>query len=135
MADLTITAANVAPSTGAVTRYGTAGETITAGQSVYLDSVSGKYKKADADAEATAEAVGIALTGSSDGQPIAVQYSGRITMGATVAVGQIYVVSTTAGGVAVYGDLASGDYVTILGVGATTGAIDLYVTASGIAKA
>lgn len=139
MADLTITPANVTPGSGAVRASGTAGATIAAGQPVYLDSTDGKLKLAEADAasntQAVAAAVGIALHGASDGQPLAYQTGGRINIGATVAVGQVYCVSPTAGGIAPVADVLAADYVTILGVGATASAIDLRLFPSGILKA
>ena len=56
MADLTITAANVAPGAGAVKDTGTAGEALTAGQLVYKKSADGKWYKADCNS-ATAEVI------------------------------------------------------------------------------
>lgn len=132
-ADLTITAASVAKSTGAVTSTGEAGATITAGQAVYLAS-DGQLELADADAVLTAECVGIALHGASTGQPLTYQRGGRISIGATTTVGQIYVVSTTAGGIAPYSDLASGDFPTIIGMAPTTSTIDIDLNSLGVAK-
>ena len=79
--DLSITAANVAPSSGAQYADGTAGATITAGQAVYLDTSANTYKLADCDATAaTAVIAGIALNGASSGQPIKIQTAGTITI-------------------------------------------------------
>ena len=126
MADITVTAANVAPSSS-TTEEGTAGGTVTAGQPVYKDSSdSYKLKAADANASAAAAAaVGIALHASLAGQPLRYAKAGPVTIGATVAVGTIYVVSATAGGIAPHGDLATGMYTTILGVATTTGIITM----------
>jgi hypothetical protein len=87
MADISITAASVVPSTNAVKRTGTAGATITAGQLVYKDaSDSNKIKLADNDASAAATVVGIALNGASSGQPITyAETDPELTIGATVA--------------------------------------------------
>lgn len=109
MADITVTAANVAPNTGTVApsviTRGTAGATVTAGQSIYLDSATNTLKLADADAStATASAVGIALHGSLTGQPLAYVTGGFFTPGATLTKGQVYCVSTTAGGIAPISD-------------------------------
>lgn len=136
MADISIVAANVLPSTSATYRDGTAGGTITAGQPVYQDAAdSKKWKAADANASAaTAEAVGIALHGASAGQPLRVQVTGLITIGGTVVVGTIYIVSANAGGIAPSSDQASGWYTTILGVATTTGIISLGIKVSGVAK-
>lgn len=132
-ADLTVTAANVAKSTGARTATGEAGATITAGQALYIAS-DGQLELADADVLASAAAVGIALHGASTGQPITYQTGGRITIGATTTVGQVYVVSTTAGGIAPYADLGTGDFPTILGMAPTTATIDIDIDALGVAK-
>lgn len=134
-ADLTITATSVKKVTGAAVDRGTAGATITAGQPVYKDSTdSHKLKTCDADAQASSVCVGIALHAASADQPLEYLTNGPIDIGATVTVGQVYVVSTTAGGIAPYSDLASGDYVSILGVGTTTGRIEVRLNNSQIAK-
>lgn len=136
MADLSITAANVAPGANARKETVTAGATITAGTPVYKDTADNdEYKASDADAAGTADSDGIALTGSSDGQPLVIQKSGgSINLGATLVVGQVYVVSTTAGGIAPYADLLSGDYVTILGVATSTSLLKLTIINSETAK-
>lgn len=121
MADVTITAANVIPSANAVYQDGTAGATITAGQVVYRDSTDGKYKLADANASpATANAVGIAAHGASNGQPLRVViYDPDFTVGGTVAKG-VYVLSGTAGGIAPVADIVSGWYPVVVGVATST---------------
>lgn len=137
MADLSITASQVlAPTDGSgnFAQY-IAGATITAGQSVYLDSATNTVKLADANAsQAAAAAVGIATHAALSGQPVRVMggRGGYITIGAGAApaVGTIYVVSATAGGIAPHGDLATGAYTTILGVGASTNRIQLDVFVS-----
>ena len=136
MADLTITAANVAKGTNAavVTSY-LAGASITAGQSVYLDSATNTIKLADADALASSAAVGVSLNAAASGQPITDQRSGNITIGATVAVGVAYYVSTTAGGICLESDLATGDFPHFLGFATSTTVIALDPKACGVAKA
>lgn len=135
MADLTITAASVQKGVNSPIT-GVAGETITAGQGVYVKASDKRLWKAQADGTAAeAEAVGVALNGGAAGQPIAYQKTGTITIGATVAVGTIYVVSATFGGIAPWADLAATNYVTIVGVGATTGTIALAFNATGIQHA
>lgn len=133
MSDITITPSGVLAGTGAKIDEGTAGGTITAGMPVYKDSTnSNKLKAADADASAAAAAaVGIALHGASAGQPLKYQEKGPITIGGTVVTGEIYVVSGNAGGVAPKGDLASLDWVTVLGVGISATQIELNIHASG----
>ncbi|MBD9569039.1 hypothetical protein [Ensifer sp. ENS08] len=138
MADLTITAANCISGAGARIEHGTAGETITAGKLVFLDqTTTGKWLLADADA-ATAAArgqgkIGVALNGASNGQPLAVQTEGPITIGATVVAGTTYYLSPNPGGIAPLADILTGDYVTIVGVATSTSAIRLDFQYSGVA--
>lgn len=134
MADLSITAANVVKGTGAVPDASkVAGETVTAGQTVYLKASDNRWWKSQADATSTeAAASGIALNGASAGQPLVVQTAGEITIGATVAVGGVYVVSATAGGIAPVADLASTNYLTVIGYGKTTAIIVMDVNPTGI---
>jgi hypothetical protein len=130
MSDLTITATAILAGTDADFFQGLAGETITAGQSVYLDSLTNRVRLADANASlATAAAIGISLHGATAGQPIRVQTGGSITLGVgTLAL--IYVVSATAGGIAPSADIASGWYTTLLGVHAGDGVLKMSVFAS-----
>jgi hypothetical protein len=134
MADITITPGSVLAYADVVPRDGTAGATITAGQVVYIDtSDSNKLKLADCDSSATTATVaGIALTGGSTGQPIKWCSSGEVTIGGTVTVGELYVLSGNAGGIAPEGDLASLDYVSFLGIGTTTGRIRFSILNSGV---
>lgn len=132
MADLSITAANVVPGSNANTVQGTAGETITAGQPVYKSSTTNKWMKADNNA-ASAEArgsdtsnFGIALTGSSLNQPIVVQKSGDITIGATLTAGTAYYLSDTAGGIVPLADIdTAGMYYVLLGLAKDTAILAL----------
>lgn len=134
MADLTITAASVLKTSGNVLS-GTAGETITAGQSVYLKAADSRIWKAQADGTAAeAAAVGVALHASLAGQPI--QYVGDgavINIGGTTAKLTTYCVSAAAGGVAPIADLTSGQYITELGYAtATDGSFVVRVKARGV---
>lgn len=132
MADLSITAANVAYVSNQSIRNGIAGATVTAGQAVYLDETVNKYKLADNDnSSTTATVAGIALNGASDGQPLAVMSGGLIAIGGTVTVGEIYVLSSTAGGICPEADLGTSDYVSIIGVGTTAARIQLGIINSG----
>lgn len=131
MVDISVTAANVQPVTTGTNRTKiasvTAGATITAGQAVYKNS-SGTWAPADADASAETagqRGVGVALNGASSGQPLDVAIGGEYDPGATATEGVIYVLSGTAGGIAPSADLAANDWVTILGVGNSSGNIDL----------
>lgn len=134
-ADLSITAANVAKSTNAQTASGTAGETITAGQPVYLDTTvtPNVLKKADANDSLKYNAVGIALHASLASQPLTYQTGGDITIGATTAVGTIYMVSPTAGGIMPSADNASGNYSCVLGIAISTTVIRLNIFTGDVA--
>lgn len=126
MADLSVTAASVLASASAQTSEGIAGATITAGQPLYADAAdSGKLKPAQATSAKNA-AVGVSLHGASSGQPI--KYATRdagFTPGATLVVGTVYCVSAAAGGISPFDDMTTGDYVTVLGVAATTSVMKL----------
>jgi hypothetical protein len=137
MADLTITAANVLAGSGAKKVAGTAGATITAGQVVYLDSADGEYKLADNDSATAAvrSVAGIALHAALDGQPLTILTGGPITIGATTAVGVVYCLSSTPGGICPSADIATGDYNTIIGIGTSVTAIDVKLHAAGAATA
>jgi hypothetical protein len=136
MADLTITAGNVVPNqAGLKDENGYAGVAITAGQAVVLNA-AGLWVLADADNVCyTTDRFGIALNGASANQPIRVQVGGKITAGGTVAVGIIYCVSATAGGICPSADLTTGKYVTILGTGISATEIALSIKPVGVAKA
>ena len=134
MADVTVTAANVQPDGAAEILAGTAGATITAGQSVYLDTSVSKYKLADADASATSVAAGIAVNSASDTQPIDILTEGDLTIGGTLVVGTAYYVSTTAGGVAPEADIGSGDFMCFLGIARSAAVLAVKVLSSTTAK-
>lgn len=135
MADLTITAANIIPVAGYLFKDALSAAALTQGQSVYLDS-NNKWALADADASATATGtVGITLSeATAANQPVRAIVSGDLGFGAILTDGQIYVVSTTAGGIAPYSDLGAGDFVTILGVASSTSNLKVHIFASGADK-
>lgn len=136
MADLTVTAASVLAGTNATITRGIAGATITAGQAVYLDeTTTGEWLLADSDSATAAvrgsARFGIALNGASDGQPLSVQTGGNITIGATVVAGVAYYLSDTPGGICPFADLATGDYVTLVGIATSTTVIAIDTLYSG----
>lgn len=135
MTDLSITAANVVAGDDATKKEGLAGETITAGQAVYLSSTSHKWMKADSNS-ATAEAreaIGIALNGAALNQPVEVQTKGQITIGATLTAGTAYYLSDTAGGICPLADVGSGEYVCLLGLAASASLLNLDVQFPNVA--
>lgn len=135
MADLTITAANVAVKDATLTQMSlvTYGETVTQGMPVYLNTGDGEYYKADADNTATTATVaGVAVTPGGDGEPGLICTEGPLDVGATLTVGEIYVLSGTAGGIAPEADLASLDYVSILGVATAADTLTINLINSGV---
>jgi hypothetical protein len=138
IADLSITVANVAKGANAQIANGTAGGTITAGQALWLDATTGTLKATDPTFAGGTKAacVGISLHGALSGQPLAYQTQGQITIGATVTVGEIYLVSKTATGLIMpVGDVVSTNYVTILGVAISATVINLAIQVTGIQHA
>jgi hypothetical protein len=135
MADLTITAANVVKGDGGDVDRGTAGAAITAGQAVYKDAADGKYKLADNNSATAAvrRPSGIALNGAANNQPLTVLRSGDVTIGATLTAGVAYYLSDTPGGICPVGDLASGEYPSVLGIAESTTVLNVNITQSGVA--
>ncbi len=142
MAAITTTAANVAVGASSTkTRTVQAGEAITQGQPVYLNT-DGKYYRADNNlSAAAAKAVGIAITpAATNGYfvmsvPSDTNGTSLVNLGATLVVGETYCVGATAGQIVPIGDLASGNYVCILGVAYSTSLLDHQIIYSGVAKA
>lgn len=134
MADLTQTAANIRRQVTTQRNSVTAGEAITAGMPVYRKAADNEWYKAADTSAALANAGGVALTNAGDGEVLDIATKGPINLGATLTIGEIYVLSGTAGNVAPVGDLLSGNFVTILGVASTASQLELQITASGVAK-
>lgn len=138
MADLSITAANVVPGSGVGFQEAGAGEVISAGQLVALDTDlnDGKLYLCDADLANRAKPVGIAV-GNAEAVDQRVTYarSGEVAVGGTVAVGGLYVASDTPGGIAPNADLDTGDLVSLVAVGKTTTSLEIHIVSTGIAAA
>jgi hypothetical protein len=137
MADLTVTAANIIPATGAVILSGIAGGTITAGQAIYEDGAAGSVlKAAQGTTLAASRVVGIALNGGAIGQRIAYIQSGNLAVGTILTVGQTYVTSAAvAGSIAPLADLTTGHFPAILGIATTTSNLKVSLVIGGVAKA
>lgn len=137
MAALTQTAANVIPGADARKSTVVAGGTITAGMPVYKDGAdSNKYKAGRANALGTSGVTGIALNGASNNQPLTIQTSGDINLGATLIVGETYCLSdAVAGQIVPIGDLGSADFPVILGIAETASNLILDIQTAGVAKA
>jgi hypothetical protein len=136
MSALTITAASVVPQSGASFADHIAGETITAGMPVYIDTTTGKAMKADANASALAATVrGIATHGASNGQPLRVQTDGDIAMGATLTANTVYIAGAgTAGDVNPIADITTGWYGCLLGIAISTSVLRLAIRNTGVAS-
>ncbi len=126
MADISITASAVVPSSTAVIKRATAGATITAGQLIYLDTGDldsagvGKAKLTDCNSGTALVRVvdGIAVNGASAGQPVEyVTYDSALVVAASgLTANQIWISSATAGGIAPSADLTTGWYLTAVAV-------------------
>lgn len=135
MADLVITPANVLEGTAARKQTKTAGAQITQGDSVFIDS-SDQMQAAQKDVDAaSAAAVGIALNSAEAGQPVTFQSGGDIDVGATLVVGETYVVGAAAGGIAPIVDVVGTEFSTILGIATAAGVLKMGVLQSGVAHA
>lgn len=135
MVDLVVTPANVQASAKALKEQGIAGATITAGQSVYLDTTDMRFKLADANGSTTqAAVVGIALNNASAGQPITVAYEDDdFSPGATVTNGTFYVLSANPGGVAPAADIVAGWRPALLFIGKPGNKATLKIVRTGVA--
>ena len=137
MADITITVANTRLGTGAQLEKVTAGESVTFGQPVYKHAAdNSEYKRCDASASGTADCDGIAWGYADDGEHFMLLKvaSGNVNLGATLTKGTAYVVSATTGGIAPESDLASGEYVSHIGVATSTSNLQLNVNNTGATK-
>lgn len=129
------------PSSAAATDVdGVAGETITAGQAVYLKSTDGKWYKADSattTSSSTAGMVGIAPSNIASGATGSIRLQGRITGLSALAAGAKYYIST-AGTITITPPtnaryLAQADSTTSIVVGGNPGSIVL-PGANGVAS-
>lgn len=133
MADLTITAANVEAQGGAARGRKIAGATITAGQVLTTSAASRAILASDASA-ALARVTGIALHGAANDQPIEYQSGGDIDLGATLAEGKHYVLSTD-GGIAPVDDIAGGEFASYIGFAISTSILRMQPLSATIAAA
>ena len=115
MADITVTATSVVPISASI-QSGIAGETITAGQSLYIKAADGKLWKAQCDGTAEeATCVGVAMNGAAVNQPVAYVADGSVNIGGTTSKATTYVVSATAGGIAPQADLVATNRISYVG--------------------
>lgn len=137
MADVSITASAVLPGDDATLENGTSGATIAAGQRVYLDTATGRYELADADAATVLErrTRGIALNSASDGQPLRILRAGDLTVNAVLTAGVTYYGSPTPGGICPRADVLTGDFVEIIGVAKSTTVLAVALQYPAVASA
>jgi hypothetical protein len=137
MADVAVTAANVAPDSGTIYDQGIAGAAITAGMTLYLDSATNTYKPADSNLSAAAATVtAIAMGNAAAGQPLVIARPGStLNPGFTVTVGAVYVQSATnaGGAIAPVADLVTGWRTTIIGIGITATQLKFICSNGGVA--
>lgn len=135
MSDLSITAANVIPQANATIDFSRrAGATITAGDMVYLEAASKKWKIADADSatQEVQETGGMALNGAADGQPLAVCTMGDVAMGAVLTAGARYYLSSNPGKIQPEADLSEGEEINLIGLAKTTSVLSVRITRPGV---
>lgn len=130
MAEISVTASAVRGTSSGFAR-GTAGATITAGQTLYLDSNS-KLQLSDANNTSADEVVGIALHASLADQPLTYASSGDVTINAALTAGVFYVVGTTAGSIAPISDATTGWRVMKLGYASSTTVLELNIEDTGV---
>jgi len=135
LADLVITAASVVPGTNSTRDIGTAGETITAGQPIYLSSTTNKWMKSDNNGTGTRQVHGIALNGASLNQPVSIHKAGDITIGATLVAGTDYWLSATAGGICPRADVTTGMDTIQIGIAKSTTVLAVDIQDPGVTLA
>ena len=133
MADLTITPANVLKGANSAYEVGIAGETILAGQALYLKTADSRLWKAQCDTtDEEATVIGVALHGATAGQPVSYQTSGAMTIGATTVKTTHYVLSAAAGGIAPQADLVGTNRIVFIGYATdTAGAFFVRISRTG----
>jgi hypothetical protein len=138
MAAISVTPGNVLYVDGERVNGYLAGATITAGMAVYVDTAGLVQIGTNATAVGSgvgSPLVGVALNGGNAGQPIQIlKPGGVVNIGGTVAVGKQYC-EGTAGGIIPVDDIATGEFITTIGVGLTTANIKTGVNVSGVQAA
>lgn len=130
-ADFEIRSQNVIP------LEGTAGETLTCVDPVYLDSSDGELKTGSNAAEATANIVGLVVSiKGTDGNPVHYINADDTTFipGATLVAGEVYVLGAS-GDIELLSDMSSGEYITYLFRAISTTEAKLFIKPTGVTKA
>jgi len=138
MADITVSAAGVAPTATTVIQRGTSAVAITAGQPVYIDTnTSNQLRPGLATGLASSVIAGIALNSAPGaGQPVTYATGGDVAfVGTTFVVGQTYNLSVNAGFIAPVTDTTTGNYVCTLGAATTATNLRVALNVLGITHA
>ncbi len=129
MADLSQTAANVGltdESSSTSVSVKQAGEALTQGQPVYLNS--NKYYQCQGNTVAAAACVGICLTPAATDEYFVLAPNGSVVdLGGTLSIGETYAISATKGAIAPVGDLTSSEYVTTIGTAKAADTLKLVI--------
>lgn len=133
MADLTITPSAIVPVVGFTPFDALSGATITAGLACYLDAVTNTIKIADNDtSSATATVKGISLHAALANQPLRLIMGGSLGMGAILTAGVFYYLGED-GGICPVADLATPEWVTLIGYASTTSNLVVTIINTGVA--
>ena len=140
MADYTITASEVTPGSGAVIAYALAGEAVAAGEAIYLDASDNNEAKLALAAGTAAQAAvaGIAINSAAAGQTVGYVKQGDVNLDTAALTGagkgEVTSLSTTAGKICPNEDVASGEYVTVIGTMKTSnpGVLTVSIIQSGV---
>lgn len=134
MSDLAITAANVVAGADSVRVDGIAGEAVTAGKSVYLNSTTKRLMLADSNSPIAEvrKALGVALNSAAAGQPLAVHKGGDLALGAVLTPGSPYYLSDTPGGICPLADVGTGEGVCLLGLAKSTTVLAVNIQYPGV---
>lgn len=134
MADLSPSAASVAPYANAVKVNGVAGAALTIGLAVYKKSSDKKWYTSDNDVVAdAADEYGYTLTNAAAAdQPVVVQVDGDYNPGAVLAVGLIYCVGAGAGATAPAADVTAAKSMRPMGLALTTTKLRLFNLAARV---
>lgn len=139
MANLTITVASVLhPANSPRLTLNIAGEALVRGQVVYLAADNKWYKAISSDTaikagnEEGSNKIRIVMADVSTGQLVPLLEPGqRYTVGATLTLGKLYVVSATSGLICLNTDLVTGNYFTPLGYPYSTTELDFEPNSTG----
>lgn len=135
MTDITITPANVTPSTTARLAQANAAVAIDAGESVYTKD-DGTLDLADATDATKGIGKGVAVNSAAAGQPCIYCYEGEVDYGAGVLTqGLPYLTSDTPGAIRPHTDLGSAEYAGYLGVAKDDSTLIIKPHAPGIVTA